>query len=80
MTKPLTDRVRATLAATLNLPEAEVTAETSADTNDAWDSLAQVNLMLAIEDTFGVSLDVEDFMSLTSVEGIVRYLQAQGVA
>ncbi len=80
MTTPLIDRVRATLAATLNLPESEITIATSADNNEAWDSLAQVNLMLAIEQTFDVTLDVEDFMSLTSVQGITQYLQSQGVA
>jgi acyl carrier protein len=80
MSTPLTERVRDTVAATLNLPPSAVDAQTSADNNDAWDSLAQVNLMLAIEQTFDIELDVEDFMSLTSVQGIALHLAAQGVA
>jgi acyl carrier protein len=79
MTTPLIDRVCATVAATLNLPKSKVTPETSAETDESWDSLAQVNLMLAIEQTFGVEVDIEDFLSLTSVQGIARYLQGQGV-
>jgi hypothetical protein len=41
MTTSLSERVRATVAATLNLPLSAVAAETSAENNEAWDSLAQ---------------------------------------
>lgn len=74
MNTPLCDRVRATVAATLNLPLSAIAAETSAENNDAWDSLAQVNLMLAIEQDFAIELDVEDFMSLTSVRAITEHI------
>ena len=78
MSTTLLERVCATVAATLNLPPAAVGADAAADTTDAWDSLAQVNLMLAIEQTFGIELDVEDFSILTSVRAITEYLEACG--
>ncbi len=78
MSTTLLERVCATVAATLNLPLAAVGADAAADNIDAWDSLAQVNLMLAIEQTFGIELDVEDFSILTSVRAINEYLVARG--
>lgn len=79
MTTQLSERVRATVAATLDLPDAAVTSETSAENCDVWDSLAHVNVMMAIEQTFGIQLEVEDFMLMTSVERITEHLEAHGV-
>jgi len=79
MNASLSERVRATVAATLGLPLSAITLETSTENNDTWDSLAQVNLMLAVEQTFAIEFEVEDFMSLTSVQSIVRHLEALGL-
>lgn len=79
MNASLCERVRATVAATLSLPLSAITMETSAENNDTWDSLAQVNLMLAVEQAFAIEFEVEDFMSLTSVQSIVGHLEALGL-
>ena len=39
----------------------------------------QVNLMMALEQTFDIFLDVEDFQKLTSVSAIIEYLKDQGI-
>ena len=39
-----------------------------------WDSVGHLNLMLSVEDTFGVKLSVSDMQQLTSVPQILRYL------
>jgi acyl carrier protein len=46
----------------------------------AWDSLAHVNLMMGLEQTFDLFLEVEDFTQLTSVPAILEYLKEQGKA
>jgi acyl carrier protein len=39
-----------------------------------WDSVGHLNLMLGLEDRFGVSFDVDDLTRLNSVEAILVYL------
>lgn len=44
----------------------------------AWDSLAHVTIVAALESEFGVNVDAADSMQLTSYAAIRRYLQQQG--
>ncbi len=46
---------------------------------ESWDSLAHVSLMIAIESEFGVSIDVADQITLTSVPAIRLYLEERGL-
>jgi len=68
------NQVKEAIAETLNVPSSSITSESSADSIDAWDSLAQVNLMITIEQTFDIMLDVEDFMNLNSVASITEFI------
>lgn len=45
---------------------------------ESWDSLAHVSLMLALESEFGVSIDIADQITLTSVPAIRLYLEEHG--
>jgi acyl carrier protein len=75
------EKLRDIIAVTLNVNPAGITETTkSDDISGAWDSLGHVNLMMALEQTFGVFLDVEDFPKLNSVPAILSYLKDQGVA
>lgn len=44
-----------------------------------WDSLAHINLMVALESSFDVTLEVEDFAALISVPAILDYLRSRGI-
>ena len=68
------NKVREMLAHTLKVPVSEIEPDASADDLDAWDSLAQVNLIMSLEQIFDVELDIEEFMELTSLRAIVDYL------
>ena len=74
------ERLREAIAGTLDVPADQITETTSAEDLAAWDSLGHVNLMMSIEQTFDVALDVEDFPKLVSVPAILEYLAGQGVA
>jgi acyl carrier protein len=74
------DQLRDTIAAILKVPVAKITENTKNEDLAAWDSLGHVNLMIAVEQTFDVTLDVEDFPRLNSVPAILEYLKAQGIA
>ena len=42
----------------------------SQKTCEKWDSMAQLNLVLELEDTFGISLEPEEIGEMTSFETI----------
>lgn len=56
-----------TVAIVLDLPESDISEETSPDTVSAWDSVAHLNLVVAVEEAFGVSFTPDETMEMTSV-------------
>ena len=67
------------IAATLKIAPEKITEATINEDIAAWDSLGHVNLMIALEQSFDIYLDVEDFPELTSVTAIMKYLQDHGI-
>jgi acyl carrier protein len=66
------------MATTLKVSPDNINEETSDNDLTAWDSLAHVNLMMSLEQTFDLFLEVEDFAKLTSVPAILEYVRGQG--
>jgi len=46
----------------------------SQSTCDAWDSMNQLNIVLGLEDAFGISLEPEEIGEMKSFDDIVRIL------
>jgi acyl carrier protein len=42
-----------------------------------WDSVGHLNLMLALEASFGVQLEIQDMQNLTSVSAILEFLESR---
>jgi acyl carrier protein len=76
----LFEKTRDVIATTLKVTPEKITRETSDKDLAAWDSLAHVNLMMSLEQTFDLFLEVEDFSRLTSVPAILEYLGREGKA
>ena len=76
----LFEKLQNVIASTLKVAPDKITRETSDKDLVAWDSLAHVNLMMGLEQTFDLFLEVEDFTQLTSVPAILKYLREQGKA
>jgi acyl carrier protein len=76
----LFQKIQNVIASTLKVTPDKITRETSDKDLVAWDSLAHVNLMMGLEQTFDLFLEVEDFTQLTSVPAILEYLKEQGKA
>jgi acyl carrier protein len=76
----LFEKTRDVIATTLKVTPEKITRETSDKDLAAWDSLAHVNLMMSLEQTFNLFLEVEDFPRLTSVAAILEYLRREGKA
>ena len=73
-------KLQQAIAATLKVPTAKVMPSTRSEDLPAWDSLGQVNLIMALEQEFGVYVEVEDFGNLNSVPAILDYLRKQGIS
>jgi len=73
------EQLQNAIALTLKVPASKITETTKDEDLAAWDSLGQVNLMMTLEQTFDIFLDVEDFSKLNSVPAIIAYLKEQGI-
>lgn len=74
------EKLQQTMATTLKVPPSKITPTTRDEDLPSWDSLGQVNLIMAIEQAFDVYVEVDDFSELKSVPAILAYLERQGVS
>ena len=65
------DRLYQTVAGVLGVPASELTDASSPETIAAWDSLNHLNLVMALEGEFGISLSPEDALEMRTV-GLMR--------
>jgi len=72
------ETLRSIISTTLKVPPEKITEATVSDDLAAWDSIGQVNLMMAVEQTFDIMLEAEDFAALMSVRAILDHLQKLG--
>jgi acyl carrier protein len=74
------DKLRQVMSAVLRLPADEIDDRTSPDTVEAWSSLAHLDLILAIEEEFGVTIPDEEVGDLTSYRLLRLTLDEQAAA
>jgi acyl carrier protein len=63
--------VREIMAAVFGIKAASIDAGASAETIEAWDSLQHLNLILALEERFGIQLSVDEITSVNNYASIV---------
>jgi acyl carrier protein len=68
------------MAAVLGLSAAEVSDDMSFGYTKNWDSLRHMNLILALEDEFGVTFTDEEVVEMISVPLIVEILNGKNPA
>ncbi|MFN0088637.1 MAG: acyl carrier protein [Blastocatellia bacterium] len=71
-------RVQQIIADLFNLPLEKITPGSSPDTIESWDSLQHLNLVLALEQEFGLQFAPEEIEQMLSVELIVDLLAEKG--
>ena len=69
------ENVRDTLAQQFEVDPASITMDTNLIDDLGADSLDVVELIMSLEDTFGVSITDEDAAQLYTVQRIVEYLE-----
>jgi len=73
------ERIRQLIAATLAVPVEQVPSDASLGEFAKWDSLAHLELMLALETEFGVRIPMETMVELSSIGAIDKFLLDQGI-
>ncbi len=68
------ERVRAIMADILMIDAAQIKDDASIETIEKWDSLAQIDLIAALEEEFGVTFEVEEFQIMTNFGEIIETL------
>jgi acyl carrier protein len=76
----LTDQVRGLLAEALQVPVEMVSAGLSFGDLPQWDSMGHMEVMVQLEERFGVEISADTIAALTSVEAICAYLKENGHA
>ena len=66
------DRVKRVMAQVLGVRIDDIPDEASPDTIESWDSLSHLNLVMALEQEFGITLAEEQIVELLSCEIIVE--------
>ncbi|MCW5877420.1 MAG: acyl carrier protein [Anaerolineales bacterium] len=72
---PLMDELRALLAETFRVDLTEISADAQLGELPQWDSMAHMDLMLALEARYGVQITAETIGGLTSLTLILAYVE-----
>jgi acyl carrier protein len=77
MSVDLVDRVAEIAADVFGEDAGAVGADTTPDDLESWDSLAQLNLVVALEDEFGIELLPKDIDAMVSIEAIAALVRSR---
>jgi len=69
------DQIKRVMADVLVLDAETIDESTTQDSTASWDSLRQINLVIALEQEFSVSFEVNEIESMLSFTDIVETLE-----
>jgi acyl carrier protein len=73
------DKVREAFVSALDLPAAADVESLEIGTNPEWDSVAHMALVAELEDRFGISLETDDIVDMSSYAKSLEILRRYGV-
>ena len=73
------EKMKKLIAEQLNCPEDEINLESSFKEDLGADSLDLFELVMSLEDTYGVEIPSEELEQLTTVGSVMDYLKQKGV-
>ena len=75
MTASTFEQVRSVASDIFGVPTEQITAESSPETIENWDSMQHLNLVLAVEEKFGVQLDPEDIEQMKNIGAVAKLVE-----
>lgn len=76
----LSNRIQELLAEAIHVPPEMVTGDMAFGDIPQWDSLGHMEVMLKLEEEYGVQIDTDAIAQLVSVPEICRFLEENGHA
>lgn len=76
----MADRVIRVFSEVLSVPPEQLGDNTSPASTPQWDSVAAMNLVLAIEDEFDVKLSTREIMAMRSIAIVKKVLRDKGIS
>lgn len=67
------------LADVFGLRPSEITETLTKDDIDSWDSLKQMDLVMSLERTYNIQLDIRDIIQMVSVDSIINVIKKKGI-
>ena len=74
MADQLLDRIRGIAADVLEVPVAKISASSSPENIDSWDSVHHLNLVLALEQEFKLQFEPEEIDQMKDVQHVLDIL------
>jgi len=69
------EQVRNIASDIFGVPADKISAESSPETIENWDSMQHLNLVLAVEEKFGVQLEPEDIERMNSIGAVAALVE-----
>jgi acyl carrier protein len=66
------------LSEVLQIPASRITADLAMKDVDAWDSLKHMELIVSLEQSFGIELSFDEIIAMQNVAEIKRILKERG--
>ena len=77
MTSTTFEQVRGIASDLLVIPPDRITAESSPETIESWDSTQHLNFVLALEEKFGFQLSPEEMEQMRNIGEIVKLVESK---
>ncbi len=68
------NKLKEILAETFEIEVSAIGNDFSQDNCETWDSIGHLNLIVAIEEEFNISIEPEEIIKMTSLKTIMNYL------
>lgn len=78
--KQLKDELKKILSDTIGVPEHLICEESSVENMETWDSLAHLNIIMSLEQVFGIAISPTEATEMTSVGSMRRVLRDRGIS
>ena len=62
------NRIKNVMSAVFDIPISEIDDESSPDKIESWDSLKHINMVIALEDEFGIQFSDDNIIELINVK------------
>lgn len=76
----MNEKIRRIMSNIFEIQEDEINDDSSIDKIESWDSLKHINLIIALEEQFGITITEDEMLEMTSFPDIKRILKDKGVS